>query len=133
MAKKTYGELLKDPRWQKKRLEIMQRDNFMCQECGDDKSPLAVHHLIYYTNRLPWEYDNDELKTLCEGCHISLHDDYESVKKIASQFNAEVLHYAVDILWKMAFLYPPDCADVLELVTELAKINTENNHGKKIH
>ena len=27
-----YSKLLQDPRWQKKRLEIMQRDNFTCQQ-----------------------------------------------------------------------------------------------------
>ena len=30
-----YSEKLKDPRWQKKRLEILERDNFRCQYCGD--------------------------------------------------------------------------------------------------
>jgi len=31
MAKLTYSEKLKDPRWQKKRLEILSRDNFTCE------------------------------------------------------------------------------------------------------
>jgi 5-methylcytosine-specific restriction endonuclease McrA len=33
--KKTYSELLKSPKWQKKRLEIMSRDKFTCKKCGD--------------------------------------------------------------------------------------------------
>ena len=111
----------------------MQRDNFSCQECGDSESTLSVHHLIYYPNKFPWEYKDEELKTLCDYCHGSLHDDYETVKKIASEFNVEVLHFAVDILWKMTFLYPPDCFKILELATELAKINKENTHGKAIY
>lgn len=31
---KSYAEKFKDPRWQKKRLKIMERDNWKCCECG---------------------------------------------------------------------------------------------------
>ena len=124
---KTYSEKLKDPRWQKKRLQIMKRDKFMCRECGDDKSTLNVHHLIYHSNMAPWEYANDELKTLCEGCHSTIYDYFQTIKIVASSFNGETMRYAVDILRKMTFLYPPDCEDLLELATELAKINNTKN------
>lgn len=132
MKKQNYSDLLKDPRWQKKRLEIMQRDKFMCQECGDTESTLNVHHLSYHPNMNPWDYDNKELQTLCNDCHSSLHDDYQTIKRIAANLNGEVMHYAVDILWKMTFLYPPDCAEILELATELAKINKGEN-GKETY
>lgn len=66
---KTYGEKLKDPRWQKKRLEVFQRDKFTCQSCFSDIKTLHVHHLIYQTGKEPWEYEIDFLLTLCEGCH----------------------------------------------------------------
>lgn len=69
MPKTTYSEKLKDPRWQKKRLEILQRDNFICCSCGDDGSTLHVHHIWYEKNKDPWEYENDYLLTLCESCH----------------------------------------------------------------
>lgn len=64
-----YSEKLKDPRWQKKRLEIFERDKFMCQHCGDTKSTLHVHHLRYQTGKEPWEYDSEDMMTLCGGCH----------------------------------------------------------------
>lgn len=63
----NYSEKLKDPRWQKKRLEILDRDDFTCQECGDKKTTLNIHHLKYSKN--PWDVDNSFLITLCEGCH----------------------------------------------------------------
>lgn len=69
MEKKSYSELLKDPRWQKKRLEILNRDKFECRCCGRDDKTLQVHHIIYETGRKPWEYNNDDLITLCEFCH----------------------------------------------------------------
>ena len=67
--KTTYSELLKDPRWQKKRLEIFQRDNFTCRACDFGNRTLHIHHTTYDKDLLPWEYENDDLITLCEDCH----------------------------------------------------------------
>lgn len=64
----TYAEKLKDPRWQKKRLEILNRDGWSCQFCGNTKSTLHVHHKAYQGNN-PWETDDDLLEVLCEDCH----------------------------------------------------------------
>jgi len=69
MANIPYSEKLKDPRWQKKRLEIMNRDKWTCQKCGDDETTLNVHHRIYLSNTDPWDYPGELLITLCENCH----------------------------------------------------------------
>lgn len=68
-----YAEKLKDPRWQKKRLEILQRDNWKCQCCGSEKGTLHAHHIIYEENLEPWEYDNHKIRTYCESCHKCWH------------------------------------------------------------
>lgn len=67
----SYANKLKDPRWQRKRLEILQRDKWTCQRCGATKNTLHVHHRIYSPDKEPWEEDNSRLVTLCEWCHIS--------------------------------------------------------------
>src|SRR4051794_39632649 len=67
--KTNYSELLRDPRWQKKRLEILSRDEFTCQSCFDSESTLNVHHCYYERGNDPWEYPNTALLTLCESCH----------------------------------------------------------------
>ena len=72
MEKKSYSELLKDPRWQKKRLEIMQRDKFECRACESSDTTLHVHHMVYHKGLMPWEYDNHDLMTLCEKCHEAM-------------------------------------------------------------
>ena len=69
MSKKTYSEKLKDPLWQRKRLEILNRDNFTCQYCGNDKDQLHVHHLCYDSSYNPWDVDDSALITVCETCH----------------------------------------------------------------
>jgi hypothetical protein len=66
---KTYAEKLKDPRWQKKRLEIFERDKWTCQACGDTTQTLNVHHRFYKSGLDPWEYNEVDLVTLCDNCH----------------------------------------------------------------
>ena len=82
MAYKSYAEYFKDPKWQKKRLEVMQRDNFQCIVCGDDSKTLNVHHVEYIEARKPWEYDDKYLWTLCEYCHSEEHRCKELIKDI---------------------------------------------------
>ncbi len=67
--KKEYSELLKDPRWQRLRLQVFERDEWACRFCGDKKATLAVHHTEYVRGNLPWEYDPHTLLTVCEQCH----------------------------------------------------------------
>ena len=68
-ADNSYLEKLKDPRWQKKRLEIFERDNWMCQKCFDEKSTLVIHHKLYLPKTEPWDYPQELLITLCQPCH----------------------------------------------------------------
>lgn len=65
-----------DPRWQKKRLEIMNRDKWMCRVCKENKEMLSVHHIHYGLKEDhigPWDYSNGTLLTVCESCHEVLH------------------------------------------------------------
>lgn len=84
MIKKTYYEKLKDPKWQKKRLEAMQRKEFCCELCGDNETTLNVHHKEYFKNYEPWEYELDQLAVLCESCHESYHDSLDALKWVCS-------------------------------------------------
>lgn len=68
-----YYAKLKDPRWQKKRLEILSRDTFTCRLCDDSENTLHVHHIRYEKGADPWDYPDDCLVTLCESCHEELH------------------------------------------------------------
>ena len=67
--KNEYLEQYKNPKWQKIRLEILERDNWACQKCGDDESQLQVHHRQYVYGKKVWDYPIKELITLCNDCH----------------------------------------------------------------
>jgi hypothetical protein len=70
----TYAEKLRSPEWQKKRLEILQRDKWKCQCCGNKDETLNVHHTLYVKNKNPWDYKDAVYKTLCESCHKKWHE-----------------------------------------------------------
>ena len=74
----TYSEKLKDPRWQRKRLEILQRDGFKCCDCESTTKTLHVHHRYYVSHRLPWEYPGFCYQTMCEDCHDTVKEIIES-------------------------------------------------------
>ena len=65
----TYAEKLRNPKWQKKRLKIMERDGWQCVICGDKERNLQVHHLVYSRHTEPWGYADGVYQTLCEKCH----------------------------------------------------------------
>lgn len=69
----SYSEKLKDPRWQRKRLEVLQRSDFSCECCQETEKTLHVHHKFYKKGAAPWEYDADDLQSLCEDCHDLIH------------------------------------------------------------
>lgn len=62
-----YSEKLLDPRWQRKRLEVLNRDDFTCLLCNSKEDTLNVHHEVYCGD--PWEVDIKHLKTYCFRCH----------------------------------------------------------------
>jgi 5-methylcytosine-specific restriction endonuclease McrA len=96
--KKSYWQLLRDPRWQRMRLEVMERANFECEICGGADDTLNVHHKIYRKGAAPWEYQAHELQCLCEGCHETFHDLSQILKETLAAFEIStferVLGYA---------------------------------------
>ncbi|MCB0537544.1 MAG: HNH endonuclease [Bacteroidetes bacterium] len=77
-----YHQLLQHPKWRLKRVQILSRDNYTCQNCGA-KYHLIVHHKQYHTDTVsgkkiaPWAYQNKYLVTLCDTCHKAGHQRYQ--------------------------------------------------------
>lgn len=101
-TKITYSEKLKDPRWQKRRLEIMQLDNFRCRGCETKERTLHVHHKYYIKGREPWEYEDDALITYCELCHervVSV--DWKRAFQDLNMSEFDLLDLAASIAYKL--------------------------------
>jgi hypothetical protein len=81
-----YSSKLRDPRWQKKRLEIFEAAGWECQQCGAETKELHAHHMIYRRGRNPWEYTEKEIVALCSDCH-------EKIGMVQEQISAVMLEY----------------------------------------
>ncbi len=77
ITKKGYSRKLANPKWQKKRLKILNRDKFTCKLCNDQDTELQVHHLKYTVDE-PHLEPEINLITYCDDCHRLV----ESIKKI---------------------------------------------------
>lgn len=84
-----YKDQIKSPKWQKRRLEILKRDEFTCQQCGNKELTLHVHHKHYNKGAMIWDYQGWELTTLCEDCHSETHNK----KEIKHPPNLDLLDY----------------------------------------
>lgn len=102
--REQYIKKLKDPRWQKKRLAIMNRDNFTCQYCLDTETTLNVHH-YYYGKGDPWEVPDEALITLCEDCHESeTVNRYEFERELLDRLKySRATLYQLDMLGSLLF------------------------------
>lgn len=93
MGKSEYAEKFKSPKWQRKRLEVMKRDNFKCQICGNSEDTLNVHHICYYDE--PWDVDDSYLITLCETCHAHEHNNKHIYNAIQSLRDSGVTTFEI--------------------------------------
>ena len=115
-----YADQIKDPRWQKKRLEILKRDEFTCQQCGNKELTLHVHHKHYNKGAKIWEYENWELTTLCENCHSEKHNK----KEIINNFFLVDTKYS-EIVELLSYYDKGDCDSLVFLLHEV-KYHKEN-------
>jgi hypothetical protein len=104
MANIGYAEKLKNPLWQKKRLEILSRDNFTCQLCKDPKTTLHVHHKKYIKGNQPWDYPDSNFQALCAHCHAMV-----STINNSSEYNFLFAHkgnYDDGVFMAVYLIYP---------------------------
>ncbi|SRR6266496_2207441 len=87
----SYGTVRRHPKWQKRRLEIMQRDSWTCASCHGDDVPLNVHHRRYIRGRKPWEYCDKDLITLCDDCHGKTHEICDGYKTLTTEGKIKLL------------------------------------------
>lgn len=80
----NYAQQMKHPLWQKKRLEVLEANEYTCQNCDDKETTLHVHHPFYKRGAMIWDYAKEELECLCEKCHKDAHALDERLKKTMS-------------------------------------------------
>jgi hypothetical protein len=130
----TYIEKLKDPRWQKKRLEIFQRDDFTCRFCGRKDKSLHLHHTEYINAVEPWEYPDESLLTICEDCHFIEYEyrkEYES-KLIVSlrnnKFSTTHINMLTEMIGIMIQRHHHGIYDMLNMISGMSEERIEKTY-----
>ena len=103
--KAQYKEDLKDPRWRVLSKEVLSRDSGVCQLCKRRKNRkvvMNVHHIRYYPNRKPWEYEKDDLIALCHDCHKKVHRILLVDRLYRERYFYNELHKGVGIVDKIS-------------------------------
>jgi hypothetical protein len=74
-----YPELLLTVEWDEKRRSVLSRDGHKCRKCSCSGAEyrLEVHHEHYILDRVPWNYPEELLVTMCQSCHQRLHDQHK--------------------------------------------------------
>jgi len=57
------------------RKDVFKRDNYTCQECGENKNYVTAHHIKSFAHFPELRFDIENGLTLCEDCH-KLTDNY---------------------------------------------------------
>lgn len=121
----TYKEQIQHPKWQKKRLEILERDGFKCTFCGSEEKTLHVHHLRY-KNAMIWDYDNEDLITYCAEHHHLWHSLNDSIKSMMSMELLPLMK-----LWDFVTSFPID--DVKKMSEIYARASSCNSNKEQKH
>lgn len=132
MPASTYAEKLRDPRWQKKRLEIFERDGWHCRRCGDSESTLHCHHMRYDRGGEPWDSPSEDLITLCESCHegeTSTRQEYEDTLLAALRLRG---FFAGDIWNIMEAILHQQCGYPNEVFATALRATFSNSNMTKV-
>ena len=73
-----YIKFYKMKEWLEKRVEILKRDNYECQECkrnGKQSQGECVHHIKHLKDFPLLALINSNLITLCNACHNKKHPE----------------------------------------------------------
>jgi hypothetical protein len=128
-TKVSYSELLRDPQWQRKRLEVLQRDDWKCIHCARGDLTLNVHHRMYRKGAKPWEYDESELQTLCEHCHESGHVFREQIDEFLRDLSPPALSLVLGYVQACAGTLGKRRVAEFKIESDTDGINTRTTRG----
>jgi len=119
-TKSAYAQKLLDPRWQRLRLEILNRDGFACTYCGDKTNTLHVHHTYYEFGKDPWDYPTESLVTFCEGCHSLAEQTRAELRQLIPLFSLSAQLSLRGILDNLVNIEPETAEEMLLNVVDLS-------------
>ncbi len=98
----NYHDEMRDPRWQRKRLQILSDADFTCEECRNQEKELNVHHSAYLRGIPAWQHPDSLLHCLCRDCHKQRQEVEESLKlEMMKRLRRVPLERIKQIFWEV--------------------------------
>lgn len=116
--KSAYWQKLRDPRWQKLRLKILERAGWKCEDCGATESNLQVHHCCYRKDADPLDYNEQDLRCLCEDCYIERRIVEEQLKSVFARIALDDLREFSDVIQR-AFVSGLSCSHLSKVILSI--------------
>lgn len=64
------------PEYREWRRKVLERDEHICQKCGETYWSMTAHHIINYSEESKMRYVVDNGVTLCRPCHTEFHTQF---------------------------------------------------------
>lgn len=119
----TYAEQLRHPEWQRKRLEILDRAGFSCEQCGSIDRTLHVHHSYYERGLKPWDYPDSSLHALCEVCHDLAQRTLLILHRVIGRLSLDEIEFVLGCAIAVAFYRDDTGEDFPIPIARDARIN----------
>ena len=87
-----------------RREAVLNRDNYTCQYCGKKNTRLEVHHIVFRGRG--GSDDENNLITLCEGCHKKVHKGELTINKKPKKMNLKCATHMNIIRSQLLKVYP---------------------------
>lgn len=111
----SYAEDLKHPRWQERRLRVLEAAGFRCQRCDSNERQLHAHHKVYLRGHRLWDYPDGQLECLCDQCHDAAHAHKERLEVELAKHPTSMLPTITTLMDKlgavMTAVYPAQRTD----------------------
>lgn len=125
-TKSAYAQKLLDPRWQRKRLEVLDRAKWACETCGDESSPLHVHHGFYRYGTEPWDYPDSSLHCLCEACHDCADHQRRELQELSASLDFNCRDLLTELTKMMLVIHDGSRDSLLSLMCDLTHERIRN-------
>jgi hypothetical protein len=127
----TYYEKLKDPRWQKLRLEVFERNKWTCFDCGAKDRQLHAHHAYYEKGLEPWDYDANMIMCLCDKCHTRRHSAIEIITSYSGLMPIGMLENVAKVVRLTRVMYNSNNAHIANKALRIAITTFKNKLKSK--
>jgi hypothetical protein len=70
-----YEKIRKSPEMREWRRKVFERDDYICQSCGERGGRLQAHHIMFFSKFPEMRLLVSNGQTLCKECHARLHSE----------------------------------------------------------